>query len=146
MGPQVFRVDPQMPTANYKTYTIARPTTTHWRPATCLEVDCQHYKHGWATTVMKGSEDEALIRTLGKRFLETNEPNGFVRLVFYPEQPCFRASAHRVPVEREPLYVVRGGDWRGNPRGEKRVHTRGADWVDDFATHQDKLATRLAQG
>jgi hypothetical protein len=142
----MFRIDPQMPAANYKTYSIIRPTTTHWRSATCVEVDCQHYKNGWATTVQRGSDDEALIRTLGRRFVETNEPGGFVRFVFYPEQPCFRASAHKVPIEREPLYVVRGGDWRGNPRGEKRVHSNGEDWVDDFANHQDKLATRLAQG
>jgi hypothetical protein len=109
-------------------------------------VDCKAYQNGWATTVFAGSDDEALIRSLNYRFVETKEADGMIRFTFYAEQPCFAASRHRVPIEREPLYVVRGGDWRGNPRGEKTTHTRPEDWVDDFANHQDKLATRLAQG
>lgn len=143
----ISRIDPAMPAHAYKTYAIVAPKQTHTRKATCAEVECQHHIHGWVTTVIRGSDDEALIRRAGRHFVEEPAEANMVRFVFPPGQPCFRVSTHRVTLEREPLYVVRDGDWRGNPRGtDPRRHTRAADWVDDFATHQDKLATRLAQG
>jgi hypothetical protein len=50
-----------------------------------------------------------------------------------------------VPLERPELYVVRGGDWRGNPRGEVRRHSGPDSWVNDFAEHQDRIA-RVVNG
>ena len=61
--------------------------------------------------------------------------------VFDAGQPCFQAGQHRAPLEREPLYVVRGGDSRGNPTRFRRVHASADSWVDDFATNQDHLNT-----
>jgi hypothetical protein len=49
-------------------------------------------------------------------------------------------------VEREPIYVVRNGDWRGNATGMRRVHADGRDWVDDFGEHQIKIADQYRRG
>lgn len=141
----MFRIQPQMPVQAYKTYELSAPLASHWRKATCAEVDCPHWTHGWATTVVTGSDDEALIRRARRRFTAEHQADGFTRFMFEPGQPCFAASRHQLPLEREPLYVVRGGDWRANT-GRVRTHTSGESWVDDFATHQDQLATRIERG
>lgn len=150
----VFRPDPRLPVHAVKTYAIVQPLATHWRPATCAEVDCQPHQFGWATTVIAESEDETtLLRAAAgavdghrRHYVKQAEPAGFVRYVFSPGQACFAAGRHQVPVGREPIHVVRGGDWRGNPRRELRRHVRGADWVEDFAEHQDRIATAIERG
>lgn len=144
------RIEPALPAALMKTYEIRRPEGSHFRPATCKEVECAAYVKGWVTSVDEstplGSKQAAYIRgAAGRRFTEYREA-GLTHFKFAPEQNCFRGN-HKLPVGRPEIYVVRGGDWRGNPRRIPTVTHRSAeDWVDDFANHQDKLATRLAQG
>lgn len=142
------RIPPALEPQHMKTYQIVAPTRTHWRSATCLEVNCQHYIHGWATTVAVGGRDEAIIRTSGRRFIERKQPGGFIQFMFYPEQPCFRATAHRVPLEREPFYLVHPqGDHRTiRPGSPHRRHTRAGLWVEDFAEHQDGIAKVIERG
>jgi hypothetical protein len=139
------RVDPAGPPQAYQTFQAAAPLRTHWRQATCAEVECAHHIHGWVTTVLAGSEDEALIRRAGRAFAVERQEGGFLRFTFHAGQPCFAAHRHRVPLERDPLFIVRGGDWRAST-GLIRRHTRGVDWVDDFATHQDQLIARQNRG
>ena len=140
------RITPAMDAANYKTYQIAAPLSTHFRPASCVEVDCPDHLNGWRVRKALISEHAmADINTARYAFIEVDF-DGEPFLVFEAGQPCFRASEHRVPLEREPLYLVRGGDFRGNPRGEQLTHTRPEDWVDDFANHQQSLADRMEQG
>jgi hypothetical protein len=67
-------------------------------------------------------------------------------LVFEPGQPCFAAARHTVPNGRPELYVVRGGDWRGNPRRDVRRHARPDDWIDDMAGTLDRLKTAHDRG
>jgi hypothetical protein len=143
----VNRFEPQLPAAAMKTYELRSPLATHWRDATCAEVDCAHYLGGWQVRV-EGLPPELLhtARTSGRRFRELRAAEGETYLVFEAGQPCFRASAHRLPLDRPEFYFVRGGDWRGNPRREGRQHANAADWVDDFANHQDKLATEAQKG
>ena len=148
---KLFRIDPVGPVQAYKTYQVAAPLTTHWRPATCAEIECEHYEHGWATTVLPGSGDEALIRSSGRHWQDEvrggpwPDEQGFLTFLFPPGQACFGAHRHRVPLGRDPFFVVRRNDWRGN-LGLIRRHKRGADWVDDFATHQDKLIAQQQRG
>lgn len=134
-----------LPVTATKTYELRAPLTTHYRKATCAEVDCAAHQFGWATTVAAGSQDEALIRRAGRAFTVEAQPDGFLRFVFPAGQPCFAASRHVVPLEREPLYLVRGGDWRANT-GVIRQHVDGDDWVDDFATNQDRIAEQIEKG
>jgi hypothetical protein len=50
-------------------------------------------------------------------------------------------------VGRPELFIVRGGDYRGNPLGTPtRVHARPEDWVEDFSTHTQAIADRLEKG
>lgn len=141
---QPFRIQPALPVEAVKTYRILAPLATHWRPATCAEIDCQHYAHGWATTVAAGSADEALIRRAGRRYTAEHQPGGFIRFVFEPGQPCFAVSRHRTPIERPQVYQVHRGDWRGMQL--LRTHVKAEDWQEDFAEHQDKLHDAIERG
>jgi hypothetical protein len=142
----MFRITPRGGPQTYQTYALSAPRATHTRPASCAEVECPAHLHGWAVTVAPGSADEGAIRGSGRHFLSPEiQPGGFVRYVFPAGQACFRSSAHRVPLDRPALYVVRGGDWRANT-GVIRRHANGDDWVDDFRTHQDRITTVVNRG
>lgn len=141
-----FRVEPQLPVGAVKTYTVAAPLATHFRPATCEEVDCAHWRDGWRTVVDEstdlGAAQAAYIRgQSGRRFVEHREGAAAV-FVFEPGQRCF--AAHQLPLERDPLLIVRMGDWRGY--GPARVHRRPEDWVDDMQVSLDKVRDRHERG
>lgn len=143
-----FRIQPAMPASAYKSYSMRFPLATHYRPASCAEVECQHHLLGWQTIVPEGSDNAALVRSLKGRysFTEQAQPGGLVEFTFPAGQACFRASTHRVALERTPVCLVTGGDWRGNPMGTPARTLRVDDWVDDFATHQDRLAREIEKG
>lgn len=153
-SPQGQRFTPRMPVGAYQTYRIVAPVSTHWRPATCAEVECTAYERGWASTVIAGDDMEAtllrasdgLIDGRRRRYTRHPQPDGFVRYVFGPGQPCFKASTHRVRLDRQEIYLRRGGDWRGNPTGEVVRHSRPEHWVEDFGEHQQAIADRIAKG
>ncbi len=152
-GPWFARhAEPVLPAGHMKTYQVIAPVSTHFRPATCEEVMCPAFIYGWVTIVPADSEAASFIRhDSSRRHTEAREPDGRASFTFPPGQEGFRGGArsehdHKVRLDRPEVYLVRGGDFRGNPRGEIRRHVRADDWVDDFATHQDKLATRLERG
>jgi hypothetical protein len=133
---------PALPSQHFKTYEIIAPLQTHFRPATCEEFECEAWRNGWKTIVPMNSEAALYIRSgsSGRRFEETTSIDStMAEFLFAPGQKCFAADRHRVPLEREPLYVARGGDARGNPMRERRVHTRASDWQEDFAGHLDRV-------
>lgn len=150
--PGPFRIEPKMGPASYRTFEVAQPITTHYRQATCAEVRCLAYESGWQSGIDEstdlGQRQAHYIRKQsGRSFTESRSEVGITVFVFEPGQRCFASDTHRVPLERPALYVVREGDWRGNPREiEPRVHARAADWVDEFANHQDRLATEIDRG
>jgi hypothetical protein len=131
----------------FKTYQIVMPVSTHFRPATCQEVECGGYARGWRTTVLPDSEQAAYIRRhSGRRFTEEKNADGTVSFTFPPGQTCFRAADHRATLNREPFYVVKDGDFRGNPRGTAPVRRSQRDWLDDFANHQQSIADTRERG
>ncbi|MEV7154913.1 hypothetical protein AB0N77_09840 [Streptomyces misionensis] len=144
----VFRIEPQMGPEAYKTYAIVSPISTHMRRATCEEVGCEHYLNGWRVRVEALTPDLVrAARNSGRKYTEQSIAQGETWLVFDPGQPCFKAHEHRAPIGRPPLYLVRDGDHRGNPRGtQTRRYDRPDQWVDDFATHQDTLADEIRKG
>jgi len=148
MAIHLSRPDPLMPAGAYKTYAVVQPLRTHWRPATCAEVDCPHYLNGWRTRVENLTPDLLhAAKTSGRRYTVQQIAEGESYLVFQPGQPCFATARHRTQVGRPPLYVVRDGDWRGNPRGTKdRVHLTPDNWLEDFAGHQQKIADEIEKG
>ncbi|SEO83536.1 hypothetical protein [Actinacidiphila rubida] len=141
-------IEPLMGPESYKSFVISQPLATHWRPATCEEVNCADHANGWKVRV-EGLPAQMLhdARTSGRRYSELPVAEGETWLIFEAGQPCFRASQHRAPLSRPPLYLVRDGDHRGNPRGTRaRLHQRPESWRDDFAEHQQTLADAQQRG
>lgn len=137
------RWKPVLPVGAMKTFQITNRT----RPATCAEVNCAHHLKGWASTVIAGSEDEALLRASKRKFLidHAESHGGFIRFIFPPGQICFRYKSHRLPLEEEAIHVVRDGDWRGNPTG-RRTQLRADQWLESFQESTDDITTRKARG
>jgi hypothetical protein len=148
----MFRIIPKIGADAYKTYEIAAPLPSHFRPGTCAEVDCEHYLRGWQTAIDESSnlgqaQAYHIRQRAGRAYTEARGEHGLTVFTFPPGQPCFRAGEHRVSLERDPLFLVRGGDWRGNPRGvPTRQHASAEDWRDDFGEHQDRIATTIERG
>lgn len=140
----VTRVAPVGPVTAYKTYKVGAPAS-HYRQATCAEADCDDYLNGWTMIVGLG-DGQVLhaVRTSGRPFRETAGPVS-VTFDFEPGYACRTPSQHRILVRPE-LYVVRDGDWRGNPSGRRRVHTSPDYWVEDFGEHQSKLLDITRRG
>lgn len=148
----VTRLDPQVGPEHYKTYQIISPASTHTRVATCAEVECDQRAKGWLTRINVatdlGRRQARFIRERsGRRFLVTREPvapDWVLELTFPPGQTCF--AEHRVPLHREPLYRVRGGDYRGNPHNIPVVKRSAPEWVEDFGEHQQKIKDARERG
>lgn len=146
--PPPFRLQPDLPVTAYKTYSAVTPLETHFRPATCREVECEQQQNGWRTCVDTstdlGARQANYIRLHSGRAFTVIESAPLVTFVFPAGQECFRT--HRVRQDKPEIYVARDGDWRGNPTGRRRIHANGADWLDDFATHQDQITTLIQRG
>jgi hypothetical protein len=142
-----FRVQPKLPVGAMKTYGIVAPPATHWRPASCDEVDCPNYLSGWITVLDEVAQAElvAAVRTSGRKPAAVRREGGRITFTFEAGTPCFKASQHKVRLDRQEHYVVFPGDWRG-AAGPTRRHQRPQDWVEDFAEHQDRLNSRLGRG
>lgn len=145
------RIQPAMPIGAYKSYEIRTPRATHWRKATCDEYDCANFLNGWVTLIDLTSElgkqqDYYIQHQSGRSFRIEDTGPGQRRFIFEPGQPCFDQDKHMVPIGRPELYIVRDGDWRGNPTRRTRTHARGADWVEDFAEHQIRVAEQMNRG
>jgi hypothetical protein len=146
----VHRITPALPPALRKTFTLLTPVETHMRPATCEEIDCTAHANGWITRLNEAMEEQArlahMIRyELRRQFVESRSPEGLTEFIFPPGQRCFRA--HRVPLDREPICLVREGDYRGNPRQIEPVrHSSPAAWRDHLGEHLDTIRDAIQQG
>jgi hypothetical protein len=140
---QLNRIVPILGPENYKTFSISKPRATHTRPATCAEVQCDHHVNGWKNKVALTDEVSlAWIKASRYGYHQESINEGFVTYKFHAGQICFCTNCqnHTVSLDRPELYVVRGGDWRGDPRHEKpRVHTRPEHWVEDMQENLDKV-------
>lgn len=147
----MFRPDPALPAGQYKTYAIKTVPGVHTRRATCAEVECPAWANGWVSRVDErtdlGQGQAYYIRTQsGRGFTERRTPEGLTEFTFEAGQTCFASGSHEIQ-ERPSLFLVRDGDWRGNPRGTAPyVHATPDNWVDDFANHQIGLAEQIEKG
>jgi hypothetical protein len=148
----MFRPEPALPVTAMKTYRIAAPLATHWRPATCAEVECPEYLNGWISDIDEATElgqrQATFIRCDRTRaHAEERLPSGLTRFSFPAGTTPFAGPRHdhRVQNGRPERFLERDGDWRGNPTGWQR-ELGVDDWADSFANHQDKLAARLERG
>ena len=81
----------------------------------------------------------------GTGFNEIPAGDGLVTLIFPGGQECFQA--HQVRTGRPEKYLVKGGDFRGNPRGQQaRVHTKPEFWVEEFQENSARLNQLAERG
>ena len=125
-------------------YTIARPLASHWRRASCAEVDCEQWQRGWVVVLDPAApayrDLRRAIDASGRRYrLTTTDavnaergmvlPPGLEAAEFAPGQPCFRE--HLLPLDREPLYIPRAS-------GRTWTHSSWASWS---AAYNDAAVT-----
>lgn len=141
------RLPPTGRVQDYRTFQITSPLSTHWRKATCAEVDCPQYTNGWRVRV-EGLPPEMLhtAKTCGRKFTELHVAEGENWLVFEAGQACFRAAEHRKLIGRQEIFIARDGDFRGNPTGAVRKHTKPEFWIEDMQENQGRLADLHQQG
>lgn len=135
-----FRLPAQGPAQAYQTFSVKSRPDRLIRTV-CERVACQAWRSGWESAIDErtdlGKAQAAYIRTQsGRTFKEQKTAAGLTVFRFEAYQRCF--ADHQT---RPELYVVRDGDYRGNPTGRKRQHTSAADWVDhmqeEFGRFQD---------
>ena len=143
-------IQPNAPVEAYQTYRIAAPASTHFRDGTCAEADCPAYLAGWQSTIDEttelGQQQAYYIRKRsGRAFTEHRTEAGLTVFSFEAGQRCF-TGGHKVRLDRPELFLVQGGDWRGNPTGFRRQHSSAQAWVDDFGEHQQHIADQRERG
>jgi hypothetical protein len=143
--PQPFRILPALPAGAYQTFALRSPSDLTIKVA-CHLAGCDHWRRGWESVLDEsadlGRRQAGYIRReSGRTFTEQRTEAGLTVFRFEAGQRCF--TEHRTRPER---FLVRDGDWRGNPTGRVREHARPADWVEDFAGHQDQLKTQIERG
>jgi hypothetical protein len=141
----VNRIAPAMPVGAYQTYEIRSPQDVRLRSA-CEQAGCSAWRHGWESVIDEstqlGQEQAAYIRgQSGRTFREQHTEAGLTVFRFEAHQRCFAEHG-----TRPEIYLVRDGDWRGNPTGRQRQHTRPADWVEDMAESLDGVRTDRERG
>lgn len=141
----VNRLDPAMPVSAYQTYEVRAPRDVQQRSA-CEQANCQAWRYGWESVIdestLLGQGQAAYIRTQsGRTFREQRNDAGLTVFRFEAHQRCFADHG-----TRPELYLVRDGDWRGNPTGRQRQHTRAQDWVEDFGEHLQQIADQQQKG
>lgn len=148
MTMQINRPIPLLPASARKTFSILMPTESHWRKATCVEVDCPRYLKGWKAQVevMTPAQIHS-IKAAKYKYRELSVKPGETWWLFEAGQACFQAADHRIQLGKPELFVVRDGDWRGNPRRTPALrHKRPELWVEQFSEHQANLARAREAG
>jgi len=141
----INRIEPNLPVGAYQTYSITADRDTAV-VAACEQVGCEAWQHGWDSIIDESTElgrsQAQYIRTESRRtFREMRTDAGLTVFRFESGQRCF--AEHRT---RPEIYLVRDGDWRGNPTGRRREHTRPADWVEDMQENQGRLTDLQQKG
>ncbi|HEX3647272.1 MAG TPA: hypothetical protein VHV49_02535 [Pseudonocardiaceae bacterium] len=147
------RITPRNPVTNVDTYSIATPRATHWRTATCAEVECAEFVHGFESIVdestERGQAQAHYIRHDNTRaHVEQRGWSGpsMTLFTFPPGTPGF-GHRHQVPNGRPELFTRRQGDWRGCPNPSATVRFRSAQsFVDDSGERFENIRDLLARG
>jgi hypothetical protein len=129
----------------YKSYSWTQPLSTHFRKATCEEARCPEFVNGWVTvadlaTDLGQRQYDYLSHDRSRKWSKA-QAGTLVSFTYPPGQQFFShpRHAHRKPIGYDPIMMVSGGDFRGNPRQTPTQVMRPADWVDSFQEHLDSL-------
>jgi hypothetical protein len=143
------RIAPAAPPHLFRTFSVRQPLATHWRRATCEEVECEAFHRGWVTTVPPESQEYVdLARACRgevdgfRRGAAPGSPEvtaeGFLRFTFPAGQLCLRASAHKIHNDEMPIFQHRGGDWRASS-GRVVTHSTPESWRDELGENQLRI-------
>lgn len=146
---ELNRIAPRMHVEAYRSFEVHSPLATHYRNATCAEIECPRHLAGWTSTIdvatAQGKKWAAAIKQSGRHYtVDRSGPGTTVTFRFPAGQRCFQAP-HKVPTGRPELYVVRDGDWRGNPTG-RMEQARPAEFVERMAENLDNLSAEINKG
>lgn len=150
MKRKLNRITPALGPELMKTFQVKAPVDTHWRRGTCEEVQCTQHERGWKMqldlSTQLGQQQAAYLKhKSGRYFTWEKLADNMVELTFPSGQTCFRE--HKVRLDREEVFVVKGGDFRGNPRGTaSKVFTKPEHWVEEFALHQESIRATQQKG
>lgn len=147
----INRILPRLSPAAMQTFAVQAPLgpTRHWRPASCREVDCKHWREGWLTVLDESDSEQhgiaQYIRNFsGRGFSQHRDEQGRTVFRFSAGQLCFGADKHFIRDEDvPPLFVARGGDWRQDPGAKVTVHSGPGPWVDHMQTNLERVAAHL---
>lgn len=141
-------VQPKMKPTAYRSFEVHSPIETHFRKVSCKEMECQHHLAGWSSTMDVTTEQGRVwaraCRASGRRYTMIRD-GAHVTFHFPPGQSCLKAP-HQVPLGRPELYVVRDGDWRGNPTGRRDRVARPLEFVERMAENLDALTSAAQRG
>ena len=134
----------------YRSFEVHSPLATHFRDASCQEVQCEHYLTGWVSQIDVSTDQGKVwaeaIRRSGRQFTaDRSGPGSVIVFRFEAGQRCF-AAPHKAPVGRPELFVVRDGDWRGNPTGRADRGVRPTEFVERMADNLDALDSAIRRG
>jgi hypothetical protein len=143
-----MRVAPKMDPRAYRSFEVHSPVSTHYRDASCAEVQCANHLNGWTSTIDTGTQQGTVwayaIKRSGRRY--TAQVTGTVVTFAFPAgQTCFKAP-HKVPTGRPEIFVVRDGDWRGNPTGHVHRGVRPPEFVERMGENLQVLADGIQRG
>lgn len=146
------RITPSVGAEHYKTYQITAPVSTHFVTGPCDgdTFTCRAAENGWKmridlSTDLGQAQAYYIKYESGRKYTSEKVGDQLFELTFASGQPCF--GVHRKRIDRPENYVVKGGDFRGNPRGiAPRIHTKPEFWLEDFAENQDRIAEARRKG
>ena len=135
---QTARSTSSLGAARQTTYRAVKPLGTHFRKATCAEVDCPNYLNGWKTILPKSNQN--LIQTVKNMNLRyTEEDKGdMVEFIFEAGQTCFKRNEHYLDLGRPAIVGYDDG------LGFRKQETD--QWVDKFNNHLTKLKGEIENG
>jgi len=150
---QYNRLEPTLGPQYFKTYAWKAPLESHWRRATCEEVNCEAMRNGFVmtidlTTELGRKQFHYLTKVDKDRSHSLQRTGPFeVKLIYGPGNPCMKRAEHRIQIGKPPILLVHEGDWRGNPRrAAPYIHRYADDWTEDFMLHQQEIVDTIARG
>tara|TARA_R100000808_G_C2124537_1_gene135030 strand:+ start:229 stop:621 length:393 start_codon:yes stop_codon:yes gene_type:complete len=118
--------------ARQTTYRAIKPIATHFRQATCQEVNCLNYTRGWKTILPVNHEGINWIRQSNYRYNEvTDLDNNMVEFIFEAGQNCFKQSKHVISLDKPAIFAIQDAN------GLKKQEAN--EWIDKFDNHLTKL-------
>lgn len=135
----------RLPEAATNGHLLVRPAGQEFfRRATCAEVECPGYTHGFSLRIDEGTklgqQQAAYLRSdRSRRAQEHRDELGLTVFSYAPGNPCTEdGGTHKVPIERDPLFVLR--------RGTARRQVGASEWTDTLHEATDRITELRARG